>query len=623
MADHDDVRVYEALRALPALHALDDGEVRTLAERARVRAFAAGSYLFRESQPRRAFGVLLRGRLQVVKGHRGRPEVLHVLSAGDAYGEGSLLDEYPHSTSGLVTEAAEVVELPREGAAALAEAEPRLYGRLVMAAAHVISSRLRIANTRLPGRAAGYLSGELRREHDLLGERHLSVDLYYGVQTLRAVENFPITGIPISQHPYLVNALAAIKEAAALANHELGMLDDDVAGAIVRACREIRDGKLHEQFVVDVVQGGAGTSTNMNANEVIANRALELLGRQKGEYEHLHPNNHVNLSQSTNDVYPTALKLAGIWAIDDLVEALGELRDAFLEKGREFHDVLKMGRTQLQDAVPMTLGQEFTAFGVTIGEDMDRLREAGTLIREINMGATAIGTGINTDPRYAERVCAHLAEVTGQALVTAPDLIEATSDTGAFVQLSGVLKRVAVKLSKICNDLRLLSSGPRAGFNEINLPPMQPGSSIMPGKVNPVIPEVVNMVCFQVVGNDLTITMAAEAGQLQLNVFEPVIGFNLFQSMEMLTRGALVLRERCVRGITANAERMRQMVESSIGLVTALVPYIGYERSTLLATEALQSGRGVLELVREKGWLSEARLEEILSPEGMTRPRAI
>jgi aspartate ammonia-lyase len=361
----------------------------------------------------------------------------------------------------------------------------------------------------------------------------------------------------------------------------------------------------------------------MNANEVIANRALELMDRPRGDYAVVHPNNHVNLSQSTNDVYPTALKLAGTWAIEDLVRALGELRDGFAAKGAEFRDVLKMGRTQLQDAVPMTLGQEFNAFAVTVGEDIDRLREAAALIREINMGATAIGTGINTDPRYAERVCAHLRAVTSVELVTAPDLIEATSDTGAFVQLSGVLKRIAVKLSKICNDLRLLSSGPRAGLNEINLPPMQPGSSIMPGKVNPVIPEVVNMVCFQVVGNDLTITMAAEAGQLQLNVFEPVIGFNLFQSMEMLTRAAYVLRERCVLGITANVDRLRAMVEGSIGVVTALVPYIGYERATALATEALATGRGVYELIREKDWLSAERLEEILSPEGMTRPRVL
>jgi aspartate ammonia-lyase len=467
------------------------------------------------------------------------------------------------------------------------------------------------------------VTGELRLEHDLLGERTLPDALYYGVQTLRAVENFPITGISISQYPHLVNALAAVKEATARANRELGLLDAKVAGAIVEACREVREGALHDQFVVDVVQGGAGTSTNMNANEVIANRALELLGHRKGDYDAVHPNNHVNLSQSTNDVYPTALKIAANWSIQDLCEAMQSLREAFQAKGEEFADVLKMGRTQLQDAVPMTLGQEFTAFAVTIGEDIERLQEAAALVREINMGATAIGTGINTDPRYAPLVCRRLSEVTGLELTTSPDLVEATSDTGAFVQLSGVLKRVAVKLSKICNDLRLLSSGPRTGLNEINLPPMQPGSSIMPGKVNPVIPEVVNQICYQVVGNDLTITMAAEAGQLQLNVFEPVIAFNLFQSTDMLTRGARVLKERCVEGITANRERLLQMVQDSIGLVTALVPYIGYERSSEVAKEALKSGRGVYDLVLEKGWLSKARLDEILSPEAMTRPRAM
>ncbi|HYW05491.1 MAG TPA: aspartate ammonia-lyase, partial [Longimicrobium sp.] len=518
---------------------------------------------------------------------------------------------------------AELIELARTSLEQMAEENPKLYGKLVRGAAHVISSRLRYANTLLSGRGTGYLSGELRTEHDLLGERQLSVDHYYGVQTLRAIENFPITGIPISQYPHLIHALAAVKEGAALANQELGLLTSDVANVIVRACREIRDGRLHEQFVVDVVQGGAGTSTNMNANEVIANRALELLGRRKGEYEVVHPNNHVNLSQSTNDVYPTAIKIAANWAIEELVVALGELSDAFLAKGREFADVIKMGRTQLQDAVPMTLGQEFRAFGVTIAEDMDRLREAAALIREINMGATAIGTGINTDPRYAPLVCEKLTEVTGLQLQTAPDLIEATADTGSFVQLSGVLKRVAVKLSKICNDLRLLSSGPRTGLNEINLPAMQPGSSIMPGKVNPVIPEVVNQVCFQVVGNDLTLTMAAEAGQLQLNVFEPVMGFSLFQSMDMLTRATVVLRERCIVGITANRERLREMVENSIGLVTALVPYIGYERSTDVALEALQSGRGVYELICEKGWMSREALDELLLPEAMTQPRAM
>jgi aspartate ammonia-lyase len=609
------------LRTHPLLQSLSADELRSLAEHAQSKSCPAGAYVFRESQPRRAFGVLVKGRVQIVKGFNGRPRVLHLLTEGESFGEGSLLDDYPHSTSGVVTEDAEIVEIPRAAVARIAAENPQLYGKLVTAAAQVISSRLRYANALLSGRGTGYLSGELRTEHDLLGERQLSVDLYYGVQTLRATENFPITGIPVSQYPYLIHALAAIKEAAALANQELGLLADEVADVIVRACREIRDGRLHEQFVVDVVQGGAGTSTNMNANEVIANRALELMGRRKGDYDHVHPNNHVNLSQSTNDVYPTALKLAGHWGIDELIRALGELRDAFFAKGAEFADVLKMGRTQLQDAVPMTLGQEFNAFAVTIGEDMDRLREASALIRETNMGATAIGTGINSDPRYAALVCRRLSEITGLELKTAPDLIEATADTGAFVQVSGVLKRVAVKLSKICNDLRLLSSGPRTGFNEINLPPMQPGSSIMPGKVNPVIPEVVNQVCFQVVGNDLTITMAAEAGQLQLNVFEPVIGFNLFQSTDMLTRAAIVLRERCIVGITANRERLRHMVENSIGLVTALVPYIGYERSTAVALEALQTGASVCDLICEKGWISRTDLDEILSPEKMTQPR--
>jgi len=619
----DDDSVFHTLRGLPVLASLEDDEVRTLAGLSERRTYPRGSYAFRESQPRRAFGTVVRGRIDIVKGFQGLPQVLHVLGPGESFGEGSLLDEYPHSTSGVVREDAEVLEVPRERLRGIAETDTRLFGKLALAAAQLISSRLRYANARLSNRGLGYLSGELRTEHDLLGERKLSVDLYYGVQTLRAIENFPITGIPISQYPHLVHALAAVKEAAALANHQLGLLPEDVTDAIVRACREIREGKLHEQFVVDVLQGGAGTSTNMNANEVIANRALELLGKPKGDYRHVHPNDHVNLSQSTNDVYPTAMKIAGNWAIEDLVAALAELVAAFRQKGAEFADVLKMGRTQLQDAVPMTLGQEFNAFAVTIGEDIDRLREAAALIRETNMGATAIGTGINTDPRYAALVCEKLCEATGLELSTAPDLIEATSDTGAFVQLSGVLKRVAVKLSKICNDLRLLSSGPRTGLGEINLPPMQPGSSIMPGKVNPVIPEVVNMICFQVVGNDLTITMAAEAGQLQLNVFEPVIGFNLFQSMDMLARGAVVLRERCVVGITANRERLRDMVYHSIGLVTALVPFIGYERSAALATEALASGRGVYELVREKGWLTEAKLAEILTPEAMTAPRAM
>jgi aspartate ammonia-lyase len=391
----------------------------------------------------------------------------------------------------------------------------------------------------------------------------------------------------------------------------------------VAACEEIRAGQLHDQFVVDVIQGGAGTSTNMNANEVVANRALELLGHSKGEYQHLHPNEHVNLGQSTNDVYPTALKLATYTGIFRLVDAMAYLRRAFETKAEEFKDVLKMGRTQLQDAVPMTLGQEFSTYAVMLGEDEQRLKEAALLIREINLGATAIGTGINAHPEYAARACQLLAEVADIPVMTAPNLIEATQDCGAFVQLSGVLKRVAVKLSKTCNDLRLLSSGPRAGLGEINLPPRQAGSSIMPGKVNPVIPEVVNQIAFEVIGNDMTVTFAAEAGQLQLNAFEPIIAHSLFKSVKHLTQGCLTLADHCVNGITANRDYLRSTVERSIGIVTALNPYIGYANATEVAAEAHVSGKGVAEIVLERGLMSAGDLAEVLRPEVLTQPRVL
>jgi aspartate ammonia-lyase len=462
-----------------------------------------------------------------------------------------------------------------------------------------------------------------RFEHDLLGDMAVPADAYYGVHTLRAVENFPISDTRISIYPDLIIALACIKQAAAMTNSELGLLDGKKAQAIISACKEIRDGGLHDQFVVDVIQGGAGTSTNMNANEVIANRALELLGHKRGEYQHLHPNEHVNISQSTNDVYPTAIKVALHFAITRLVEAMVTLRAAFEAKAEEFADVLKMGRTQLQDAVPMTLGQEFSTYAVMIGEDEERLKEASSLIHEINLGATAIGTGITAHPDYAALVCRRLREITGIELVTAANLIEATQDSGAFVQVSGVLKRVAVKLSKICNDLRLLSSGPRAGLAEINLPPRQAGSSIMPGKVNPVIPEVMNQIAFEVIGNDVAVSFAAEAGQLQLNAFEPIIAHSLFESCKHLRRGIETLTERCVKGISANRERLRRMVENSIGLVTALNPLIGYANATQVAQEALVTGKSVYDLVLAKGLLSKAVLEDVLRPEALTRPRAI
>lgn len=459
-----------------------------------------------------------------------------------------------------------------------------------------------------------------RVEHDGLGEREVPAEALYGIQTLRAVENFPISGIRLSGFPLLIRALACIKQAAACANRDLGLIDPAIAAAVVAACEEVRAGQHDAHFVVDMIQGGAGTSTNMNANEVIANRALELMGLPRGAYEHCHPNNHVNLSQSTNDVYPTALKVAVAWRVAGLLSEMRSLVQALSAKGREFAHVLKMGRTQLQDAVPMTLGMEFDAWAVTVGEDVERLFEASRLVTEINLGATAIGTGINTVEGYAAAVRAHLVALTGLPLVTSPNLVEATSDAGAFVQLSGVLKRIAVKLSKVCNDLRLLSSGPRTGLAEIVLPPVQPGSTIMPGKVNPVIPEVVNQVCFQVVGNDVTITMAAEAGQLELNAFEPIIAFNLFQSLQILENALRVLRERCITGIVANEARCRELLERSIGIATALVPRLGYEEATRIALAALATGRTVRELVSESGRLTPEEVDEVLDPARMTHP---
>jgi aspartate ammonia-lyase len=461
-----------------------------------------------------------------------------------------------------------------------------------------------------------------RKEKDFMGSREIPANAYWGIQTLRAVENFPITGIAISAYPGLVKALAQVKHAAVLANFDLGLIDAVKKDAIVQACQDIEQGQLLDQFVVDVIQGGAGTSTNMNANEVIANRALEHLGQGKGEYSVIHPNGDVNMGQSTNDVYPTAIKIATIQGTYGLLSAMAYLRQALARKAAEFDDVVKVGRTQLQDAVPMTLGQEFSTYAVMVDEDERRIREALVHLHEINLGATAIGTGINTHPQYAAKACSHLQRITGLPLVTAGNLVEATQDCGAFVLFSGTLKRVAVKLSKICNDLRLLSSGPRAGFAEINLPPRQAGSSIMPGKVNPVIPEVVNQVAFEVIGNDLTITMAAEAGQLQLNAFEPIIARSLFASLTHLGAACTTLADHCIDGITANKEYLRSQVEASIGVVTILNPLIGYDAATSIARQALATGGSVTSLVLERGLLTADELEEILRPEHLANPQA-
>lgn len=459
-----------------------------------------------------------------------------------------------------------------------------------------------------------------RIEHDLLGDLPVPADAYYGVHTVRALENFRVTGTSISQFPELVSALASVKQAAAQANVELGVLSSEQGQAIMTACEEVRGGALLDQFVLDPIQGGAGTSTNMNANEVIANRALELLGHARGDYQFLSPLEHVNRGQSTNDVYPTSLCIAAIWGGQQLLKGMSHLRRCFGEKAEEFAHVVKMGRTQLQDAVPMTLGQEFSAYAVTLEEDEQRLIESLQLLHEINLGATAIGTGITAAPGYAALACRHLARITGLPLTTSPNLVEATQDSGSFVLYSGVLKRIAVKLSKICNDLRLLSSGPRAGLGEINLPARQAGSSIMPGKVNPVIPELVNQVAFEVIGNDLTVTLAAEAGQLQLNAFEPIIGHALMTSSRHLTAATRALADLCISGITANTQFLRAQVENSIGTVTVLNPYIGYAAATAIAQEALVTGRTITELVLDKALLTPVQLEALLSPEALATP---
>src|SRR5215207_1211486 len=615
--------IRDRLRALPFLDGLTDSAYHQLARLVTSVQYDTDDVLFEEGSPRSFLAMVVTGAVAIEKQMSGRRIRLVTLGAGEAVGEGLLLDDSKHGTSARALQSTDAYVLKAEKVHDMLREHPQLYAALVGRAARAISQRLAATDATIVGRGRtlGFGGHRVRVEHDLLGDREIPDEALYGVQTLRALENFPITGVALREFPTLVEALAAVKEAAALANAELGLLAPDVSDVIVRASREIRTGRHHEHFLVDMVQGGAGTSTNMNANEVIANRALELLGRSRGDYVTISPNSHVNLSQSTNDVYPTAVKMALHAGIEGLRVTMRELADAFLIKGEEFSSLLKMGRTQLQDAVPMTLGQEFSAFAHTILEDVDRLGEAQALIREINMGATAIGTRINTPGGYAESVRRHLSAVTGLELITAPDLVEATADTGAFVQLSGVLKRCAVKISKICNDLRLLSSGPRAGFGEINLPPVQASSSIMPGKVNPVIPEVVNQVAFEVIGNDVTVSFAAEAGQLQLNAFEPIIAHSLFKDLKHLRAGCLTLAQRCVKGITANQQHLRRMVENSIGIVTALNPFIGYERATAVAKEAHETGKSVYDLVLAKGWMSKEQLDDVLRPEVLTQPR--
>ncbi len=461
-----------------------------------------------------------------------------------------------------------------------------------------------------------------RTEEDLLGTMEIPADAYYGVHTLRAMQNFKISNSTINDAPEFIRGMVLTKKAAAMANTELGTIAKEVGEYIIKACDLVlEEGRCLDQFPVDVFQGGAGTSVNMNTNEVLANLALELMGREKGEYYIVNPNDHVNKSQSTNDAYPTGFRVAVYNTTAQVLNNLELLISAFENKATEFNDILKMGRTQLQDAVPMTLGQEFHAFAVTLREETKTIQMCRQLLLEINLGATAIGTGLNAIEGYSQLAISKLAQITGDAYVPAADLIEATSDCGAYVMLHSALKRMAVKLSKICNDLRLLSSGPRTALKEINLPEMQAGSSIMPAKVNPVIPEVVNQVCFKVIGNDMTVTMAAEAGQLQLNVMEPVIAQSLFESLSLLANACTSLREKCVEGITANREICEQMVMNSIGIITYLNPHIGHHEGDVVGRICAETGRSVREVVLERGLISEEELDVIFSPENLMHPK--
>ncbi|WP_319513599.1 aspartate ammonia-lyase [uncultured Cohaesibacter sp.] len=590
----------------------------------KVVTYQANEWIFQESTPRLWAGVILEGDLELVRGLHGASRKIGTMIAGALIAEGAFLEGDAHSNGAVTRNGVKIWQISRERIEDIKANQPELFYKIVSQIAVGINRRLRVLSNKLyqTSKTLDVEMSGFRQESDSLGTRELSDSVYYGVQTQRALENFPISGVRLNNFDHMIEALAMVKKAAALANYQLGRLDEARMKAICGACEEILDGKLHEHFKVDMFQGGAGTSTNMNANEVIANRGLELMGYDKGDYRHLHPNDHVNCSQSTNDSYPTAIKLAVLLSNRNLVRAMNALRGALARKAEEFQDVLKMGRTENQDAVPMTLGQEFSAYAVMIEGAIASLEEAALAMQAVNMGATAIGTGINSPSGYAPLVVEKLSEVSGFTLRLAPNLVEATQNAGKFVQMSAMLKLAAVQISKICNDLRWLSSGPRCGLNEINLPPMQPGSSIMPGKVNPVIPELVNQICYQVMGYDSVVSMAAEASELELCMGEPLIAYDLLHGMMILKNGCVTLASRCVEGIEANRDVCLGYVQSSIGLVTALVPHIGYEQSAAIAKQALKTNETVYDLVLQKKLLSQDELDEILKPETMTDPRS-
>lgn len=603
---------------------LTEDELKAFFEKGSRHEYQANEWLFQESTPSDWGGVVLEGEIELIRGLHGKAKRVATMVAGSLINEGAFVGEDSHNCGAVTRCGAVVWQISKAEIDCFRKENPDLFYRIIFCVSVAINRRLRMFTRKFYDSVSEDLvmSG-FRMEHDSLGKREVSDDAYFGIQTQRAMENFAISGVCVSNFDHMVEGLAMVKKAAALANNELGVINDERARTICDVCDELLAGKLREHFAVDMFQGGAGTSTNMNANEVIANRGLELMGHAKGEYQYLHPNDHVNCSQSTNDSYPTAIKLSVLLSNRNLIRSLEGLRSALEQKASEFGDVLKMGRTENQDAVPMTLGQEFNAYAVMVDSAIRALERSAEEFLDINMGATAIGTGITSPPGYSQLVTERLAEVSGFPLRKARNLIEATQNAGAFVQMSAAMKRAAVQISKICKDLRWMSSGPRCGLNEINLPPMQPGSSIMPGKVNPVIPEMVNQVCYQVVGYDSVVSMAAEASELELCMAEPLIAYDLLHGMMILKNACISLASRCIVGIQANRDICRRYVENSIGLVTALVPVIGYETSAAVAKEALQTGGSVYELVLKHALLSKEELDDMLRPESMTDPRRI
>jgi aspartate ammonia-lyase len=613
--------IADIISRIPALQELELEQASRFAQLFSMQAFAAGETIQAEGEIQDRLLLIQSGAVEILRLEQGKPALpLVTFGPGDALGEGVLLAESASSATAVartpVTALAADGDKLRAVLDADLEVKARIYGRVIQ----TMSARLSQLAPRGAPDMLGLIPGNTRTERDLLGQKEVPADAYFGVQTARAIDNFQITGVPISLYPDFIASFALVKIAAAKANRDCGVINEKVCDGIVAAASEVVQGKLLEQFAVDVIQGGAGTSTNMNVNEVIANRALEIMGYEKGDYQHCRPNDDVNASQSTNDAYPSSLKLTMLTTNQRLVAELKLLVEAFRTKAQEFEDVLKMGRTHLQDAVPMTLGQEFEAFAFTLEREVAGIESGAASLLSINMGGTAVGTGLNAPPGYSEKVVTHLRKETGFPFVLASNLVEATQDTQSFVLYSSRLRSLALKLIKVCNDLRLLASGPRAGLGEIRLPERQPGSSIMPGKVNPVIPEVMNQICFKIMGNDLAVCMAAQAGQLQLNVMEPVIAASILESIRMMMNGSATLRTNCIEGIEVNREICQDNIARGIGVVTALVPVLGYKSSTALAAEALTTGKGVVELVREQGLLSEEQIAEVLAPERMARP---